>query len=189
MKRFTFWVAAVVMFSAAAMAQETTAARAPRILIAYFSYTNNTKTMAEEIQRTVGGDLFRIEARNPYPSDHQQTVNRARSELNGNQRPALASTFTQEVMSQYDVIFLGYPNWWHTMPTPVMAFLEQFDLSGKYIAPFCTHEGSGLGGSIRDLGTIAPNSTILQGLQVPGRSVGSARNTVTSWLRTLNLVQ
>jgi flavodoxin len=92
-----------------------------------------------------------------------------------------------ENMDDYDVVFLGYPNWWGTMPTPVFTFLEDYDFSGKTIVPFCTHEGSGLGHSEKDLAKMCPTATVLKGLAINGSSVGSAKNSVSKWLEKFDL--
>lgn len=159
----------------------------PKVLVAYFSHTNNTKGMAEELHSQVGGTLFRIVPQNPYPSVHRDTERVSRNELDNNLRPKLAATISPEEMSTYDIIFLGFPNWWTTMPMPLFTFLEQYDLSGKTVIPFCTHGGSGLGSSTRDLAKLVPNSTILQGLAIQERSLSNARSEITNWLHSLGL--
>jgi flavodoxin len=90
-------------------------------------------------------------------------------------------------MPSYDVIFLGYPNWYGTMPMPVFTFLEEYNLSGKTIVPFCTHEGSGLGRSVTDIRKMCPQSTVLEGLAIRGSDVKDAQNEVTGWLRDIGM--
>jgi flavodoxin len=85
-------------------------------------------------------------------------------------------------MDQYDTIILGYPNWWGTFPMAVFTFLEEYDFSGKTILPFCTHEGSGLGGSERDIRKLCPEAKVLPGLAIRGGSVKNAAETIKSWL-------
>jgi flavodoxin len=189
MIRLLVIVTCILAVSAFAFAQEAQAQRAPRILIAFFSHTNNTRAVAEEIQRQVGGDLFHITTKTPYPSNHQQTVQMARNERDRNSRPELATTIPVEVMQQYDVIFLGYPNWWMTMPMAVRTFLDQYDLSGKHIVPFCTHEGSGLSNTVNELREMFPQANVLQGLAVNGRMASRAQNDVTSWLHALRFIR
>ena len=166
-----------------------------KCLIAYFSrpgnnYVNgnivnlpvgNTEVIAKMIQEMTGGDLFHIEAVNAYPEDYTETTDVAQEELRTNARPKL--TRHLETMASYDVIFLGYPNWWGTMPMPVFTFLEEYDFSGKTIAPFCTHEGSGLGRSVSDIRKMCPKSTVLEGLAIRGGDVKNARGEVAGWLR------
>lgn len=157
----------------------------PNILIVHFSKTGNTKAVAERIQALVGGDLFQVATKKAYPEDYRETTRVARVEQDNDERPELAAAMPAEDMQRYDVVFVGYPNWWGTMPMALFAFLEQYDLSGKTIVPFCTHEGSGLGRGPADIKKLCPDSTVLQGLAVRGGSVGSAQNEVADWLRQL----
>ena len=85
-------------------------------------------------------------------------------------------------MDDYEVIYLGYPNWWGTFPMAVFTFLESYDFSGKTIIPFCTHEGSGIGSSERDIKKLCPDAKVLTGLAIRGGSVKSADSIIKSWL-------
>jgi len=168
-----------------------------KCLIAYFSRSGNnyvsgnivnlpvgnTEVVAKMIQELTQGDLFHIEAVNAYPEDYTETTEVAKQELRTNARPKLTSHL--ESMASYDVIFLGHPNWWGTMPMPVFTFLEEYDFSGKTIASFCTHEGSGLGRSVSDIRKMCPKSTVLEGLAIHGGSVNHAKDTVSGWLGEL----
>ena len=170
-----------------------------KCLIAYFSrpgnnYVNgkivnltvgNTEVVAKMIQEMTEGDLFHIEAVNAYPKDYTETTEVAQQELRTNARPKLSRHL--ESMASYDVIFLGHPNWWGTMPMPVFTFLEEYDVSGKTIVPFCTHEGSGQGRSVSDIRKMCPQSTVLDGLAIRGGDVKNAQNEVSGWLRELGL--
>lgn len=152
-----------------------------KILIAYFSHSGNTRAIAEEIHKSVGGDLFEIATVKPYPRDYNTVVDIARREQNAHSRPSL--TAKVDSMAAYDVVFIGYPNWWGTMPMAVFNFLEQYDFSGKTILPFCTHEGSGLGRSEADLARLCPKATLSKGLVIRGSVVKSAQGEVANWLR------
>ena len=168
-----------------------------RCLIAYFSrpgknYVNgsivnlpvgNTEVVAMTISDMTGGDLFRIEPVKAYPEDYTETTEVAKEELNARARPKLARRVGS--MDSYDRIILGYPNWWGTMP--VFTFLEENDPAGKTIAPFCTHEGSGLGHSITDLRKPCPRSTVLEGLAIRGGDVSNTDSAVTGWLREIGM--
>ena len=90
-------------------------------------------------------------------------------------------------MGSYHVVFVGYPNWWGTIPRPVATFFSEYDFSGKTVVPFCTHEGSQLGRSVPDIKKLCPQSTILDGLAVRGSDVKNAQNEVSGWLRELGL--
>ncbi len=155
------------------------------VLIAYFSKTGNTETIANMIASLTGGDLFKVETVVPYPDDYDETVDIAKEEQDNDARPELSTHV--ENMEQYDVIYLGYPNWWGTMPQAMFTFLEEYDFSGKTIIPFCTHGGSALGRSEGDIASLAPDAALLDGLAVRGSSVDSAQGTVEEWLDGLGL--
>lgn len=169
-----------------------------KCLVAYFSRAGNnyvsgkivnlpvgnTKVVAGMIREITGGDVFRIDTVKSYPRDYTATTNVAKKELNDNSRPGLSSHV--ENMESYNVIFLGYPNWWGTMPMPVFTFLEEYDLSGKTIVPFCTHEGSGLGRSEKDISKLCPKATLLKGLAVHGSHVSAAKKDVEGWLELIS---
>ncbi|WP_018885753.1 flavodoxin [Paenibacillus massiliensis] len=156
-----------------------------KILIAYFSISGNTETIANQIQETVGGDIFKIETVVPYPADYDALTDQAQQEQNDNYRPELANQVDN--LESYDVIFLGYPNWWGTIPMALFTFLEENDLSGKTIVPFTTHDGSGFGRSIADIEKLSPQSTIVDGFSVRGRSADSAQEDVAEWLADLGI--
>jgi flavodoxin len=171
----------------------------PKCLIAYFSRpgnnyvggsimnlpVGNTEVVAKMIREMTGGDLFHIEPVNAYPADYTETTEVAKKELQTKARPKL--THSVKDIASYDLIFLGYPNWWGTMPMLVFTFLEGYDLSKKTIAPFCTHEGSGLGHSIADIRKVCPHSTVLDGIAIRGSDVKNAQDIVTGWLRQIGI--
>jgi flavodoxin len=168
-------------------------------LIAYFSRKGNnyvggsivnlpignTEVIAKKIQELTGSDMFRIKTVKSYPDDYTEATSVARKELSENARPEL--TGTVDDMDSYDVIYLGYPNWWGTMPMAVFTFLESYDFSGKTIIPYCTHEGSGIGGSERDIKKLSPNAKVLSGLAIKGGSVGGADKGLANWLKKLGM--
>jgi flavodoxin len=156
-----------------------------RIIVAYFSWSGNTRKIANQIHKVVGGDLFEIVSVDKYPSDYDETVKQARRELDAGHSPKLVHEV--ENLGSYDVVFIGYPNWWGTIPRPVVSFLSKCDSPGKTIAPFCTHEGSRLGRSVQDIARLCPRSTVLEGLAVQGGEVGSAQNRVSEWLRRIGV--
>jgi flavodoxin len=149
-------------------------------LIAYFSHSGNTETIARYVHDHVGGELFRISAVKQYPSDYDAVVEVASVELHANARPELVQMVGST--EPYDVVYLGYPNWWSTMPMPVFTFLEQGDWAGKTIWPFCTHNGSSLGRSVQDIKRLCPRSTVLDGLAIRGSNAKSSKKTVLAWL-------
>ncbi|MCZ0860093.1 flavodoxin [Methanocorpusculum sp. MG] len=159
---------------------------APKILIAYFSRTGNTETIANMIAEETSGTLFEIVPEVSYPEDYTECTEIARQEQNDNARPALATHV--ENMNEYDVVFVGYPIWWGTMPMMMFTFLEEYDLDGKTIVPFCTSGGTGLGRSVTDIRTLCPNATIADGFTVGGSSAADARDRVADWIADLDLV-
>jgi flavodoxin len=140
----------------------------------------NTEVVAGMIQRMIGGDLFKIDTVKPYPTDYHEATDVAKVELRENARPELTDSVSN--MERYDIIYLGYPNWWGTMPMPVFSFLESYEFAGKIIAPFCTHEGSGMGRSERDITNVCPESHLLSGLAIRGSSVRDSENVVVDWM-------
>ncbi len=158
-----------------------------KILVVYFSHTGNTREIANQIHKRVGGDIFEIQSVDPYPTDYDTVVKQARKELDSGYKPALKSKI--ENLGSYDVIFIGYPNWWGTFPAPVRTFLSSDDFSGKVIVPFCTHEGSGLGKSVGDIVKLCPKSKLLNGLAIRGSTVKTASDKVSEWLRKINMTK
>jgi flavodoxin len=145
----------------------------------------NTEVVANMIQKITGGDMFHIESVTAYPKDYTETTEVAKNELRAKARPKLTGQIDN--VKGYDVIFLGYPNWWGTMPMPVYTFLESYDLSGKNIVPFCTHEGSGMGHSEKDIAKACPKATVLEGIAIHGTSASSAVSNVSSWIDKLSI--
>jgi flavodoxin len=153
----------------------------------YFSHSGNTREIANQIHKSVGGDIFEIQSVKPYPSNYDAVVKQAKQELESGYKPALKTKI--ENIESYDVVFMGYPNWWGTIPRPVVTFLSEYDLSGKTIVPFCTHGGSRLGRSVTDISKLCPKSTVLDGLVVRGNNVKTAQNEVSEWLRKIKMMQ
>jgi flavodoxin len=155
------------------------------ILVAYFSHSGNTREIANQIHKSVGGDIFEIQAVEPYPHDYDAVVEQARKELDSGYKPALKTKM--ENIKSYDLVFIGYPVWWGTFPAPVKTFLSEYDFSGKTIAPFCTHEGSSLGRSAADISKLCPKSALLNGVAIRGSVVKTAQNKVAEWLREIKI--
>lgn len=143
----------------------------------------NTEVIARKIQALTGGDFFHIDTVKAYPLDYKETTVVAWDELRNNARPELSGAVRN--MDGYGVIFLGYPNWCGTFPMAVFTFLESYDFSGKTIYPFCTHEGSGIGRSERDIQKLCPGSRVGKGIAIRGSSVAEADQVVRAWLNEL----
>ena len=169
-------------------AQSAKSGNDKKALIVYYSLRNgNTRVIAEQIQKQVGGDIFRIETVNAYPAQYNDVTTQAKEELQSGYRPPLKTKVTN--FEQYDIICLGSPNWWNTIATPVMTFLESYNFEGKTIVPFITHEGSRLGASVNDIKKMAPKATVLRGLPIRGGSVNNAAPDVERWLKELGMVK
>jgi flavodoxin len=158
-----------------------------KILIVYFSRTGNTRTMARLISEKVGGDLIELQVVEAYPEDYEAVKERAMQELNTGLKPELKTKVGN--LGAYDVIFVGTPIWWGTISAPVKSFLSEYDLSGKTIVPFITHQGSFLGRSVSDIKALCPRSTLQDGLAVWGKDAKTSQNEVAAWVRGLRLKQ
>lgn len=154
-------------------------------LIAYFSWSGNTEQMAQMIQTETGGDLFEIEPATPYTDDYNTLLDVAQQEQANNARPELASQV--ENWDSYDVVFVGYPDWWSDAPMLIYSFLEAYDWEGKTLVPFCTSGGSGFGRSLDKLPDSAPGANILEGLHVSGSRVDGSSEEIAAWIGGLNL--
>ena len=143
----------------------------------------NTQRAAEMIQEAVGGELFQIRQQEPYSADYRTCVDQARRDWQEKARPALAAF--PDSLEGYDDIYLGYPNYCGTMPMAVYTFLEHYDFTGKLICPFCTHEGSGLSQTERDIRKAAPGATVTRGLAIHGSHVDEAAPALTRWVKEM----
>ena len=164
------------------------------ILIAYYSRKGknyyggqiielnegNTEVVAKKIQALTGGDLFEIKPVKDYPTDYNETTKVAMEELRTKARPKLLEY--PESIGDYDLIFLGYPNWWGTMPMPVYTLLDEFKWKGKRIIPFCTHEGSGLSNSVNDIRKTCCGAEVDKGLSLYGHEVNESMNKIEDWI-------
>lgn len=144
----------------------------------------NTAQMAEWIWQRTGGDLFSITVTEPYSSDYDECLDRAADEKAENARPELVNHIDN--MDDYDVVFLGFPNWWYTAPMAVFSFIEEYDLSGKTVVPFCAHGTGGLAASVRDITAALPDSAeVLDPIGVYRADISSAETAINEWLDNL----
>lgn len=142
--------------------------------------------MASFIHAAAGGDLVRIETLHPYPEEYRATTRQAREELDSGFKPPITTKIAN--LASYDVVFVGSPCWWATIAPPVITFLAENDLAGKTVVPFMTHKGSGLGRTQAHVESLCPKSKVLKGLAIWGDDVGSSKDDVMAWLRTMGLV-
>lgn len=141
----------------------------------------NTEKVANMISEITGADLFKIEQKEAYSADYQECIAEAKKDLQENKRPEVLNL--PDNLDVYDEIYLGYPNYWGTMPMAVYTFLENYDFSGKKIHPFCTHEGSGLSGTEKDIQKAAKGAKVEKGLAIHGSSVDNAKHAVEKWVK------
>lgn len=140
----------------------------------------NTEIVAGMIQKLTGADIFKVEPIQPYSKNYNECIAQAQADQNRNARPELKNY--PESLEQYDTIYLGYPNYWGTMPMVLFTFLERFDFNGKTIKPFCTHEGSGMGHSVEDIKKLCPTAIVEKGLALHGGSVEKSEKELDKWI-------
>ena len=166
-------------------------------IVIYFSHTGenysvgnitvgNTAKVAKEIAAQTGAPTWEIKEADEYSkTSYNDCVSRAKKEKQQNARPAFVGEAPD--LSQYDTIFLGYPNWWADAPMVVYTFLDKAKIDGKTILPFCTHEGSGLGSTARSLAKAYPKAKVeLKGLALYGhvaqKEPDAVKSAVAKWL-------
>ena len=137
-----------------------------RILIVYLSRTNNTKAVAEIIQKNVGGKLVALELKKPYPENYRQIVAQVVRENETGYLPPLKTKI--ESIEKYDVLFIGFPTWDMQMPPPMKSFLHEYDLGGKTVIPFNTNAGYGVGSGFQTVKELCSNSKVLKGISIKG---------------------
>ena len=171
-----------------------------KTLIAYFSRADenyfggsmryievgNTEVAVGKIRELIDADVFKIEMVKPYSKAYMTCIDEAKADLRAKARPELVSI--PESIKEYDTIILAYPNYWGTMPMAVFTFLEKFDFSGKTILPLCTNEGSGMGGSERDIAKGCPGASLAKGLSISGSSVAGSKPQIEKWLKSNGLL-
>ena len=171
-----------------------------KILVAFFSHTGenyavgnitkgNTHIIAEMIAEATSGRLFEIEPVKEYPKSYDACIDVAKKEKGRGERPAIKNDIAVE---DYDIIFIGYPNWWGDMPMPVYTFIEKHQWAGKTVIPICTHEGSGLSGTEKYIANACKSAKVEKGLAVKGATAQNkqeqARMAVAQWLERMRLL-
>lgn len=181
--------------------QENAPQTSGNILVAYFSWADNAiladdvdavaspsvippgnvQQLAGWVQEETGGDLFPIQVTEPYSSDWDECLDRANQERRDDARPELEESV--ENLSDYDTVFLGYPNWWYGVPMPLLTFLEENDLSGKQVYLFCSHGTGGLAGSVEIITEAAPDAEISDNIfDCYEEDASSSREEIQSWV-------
>lgn len=169
-----------------------------KTLVAFFSRADenysvgyikkgNTHIVAEMIAAETEADMFHIETVNPYPANYNECIEVAKREKQSKARPEIKGDVRVE---DYDVIFLGYPNWWGEMPMAVYTFIEKHNWQNKIVIPFCTHEGSGLSGTERRIQSACEGATVMKGIAIRGYTAQNeqetTRKTVLTWIKGFN---
>lgn len=122
--------------------------------------------MARIIAEATGGELFSIRTTTPYPDSYNATVSVGRTEKDEGIRPDLSTHI--EDLSRYDIVFVGFPNWWYGMPMAMYSFFEEYDFGGKTIIPFCTSGGSAFSDTIDEIRDLEPDAVVREGLHIGG---------------------
>lgn len=141
----------------------------------------NTEVIAEYIKDIVGADIFKVGTIIEYPYNYKECIDIASKEKKQDIRPELKKYLDN--IDNYEVIYIGYPNWWGTMPMAMMSLLEKLNFSGKIVMPFCTHEGSGMGNSETDIKNICRGAEIKSGLAIQGSMVNKSKEKVEKWIK------
>lgn len=201
---------AITSFPCSIFATENETSSDNNILIAYFTWADNTEVenpdeidvdastsasvlapgnaamMAQWIQEETGGDLFSIQVTEPYSSDYDTCLDRAADEKAEDARPELKTHV--ENMNDYNIVFLGFPNWWYTIPMAIHSFVEEYNFSGKTVIPFVTHGTGGLANCINDLTDALPESTqVLEPIGVYRDDVKDAQPEIQQWISNLGI--
>jgi len=155
------------------------------ILIAYYSWSGNTRAIAELIERKTGGTLFEIQPVQPYTTDYGAVVAQAKEEIQTGFRPELKAV---PELTSYKFVFLGTPIWWHTMAPPLAAFIDCFDLKEKNVVPFHTHGGGGVSEYENDIIKMCPNSTVTKGFGTYNRGGSETEAKMSTWLSDIGIV-
>jgi flavodoxin len=150
-------------------------------MIIFYSWGGNTKTIASQIHQKVGADLIELELIKPYSTTYNTCLDEAKRDQANQARPELKTRIAN--IEQYDTVFIGYPNWWASIPMPIATLLESYDFSGKTIIPFCSHGGGRLGQSVTDIAKLVPKATIKEALSVHYGGGSSLSRDIDAWLR------
>ena len=177
--------AALLLISMSAFAQKSKA------IVIFFSHAGenysvgnikvgNTKIVADYISEITGADQFEVVAVKSYDMPYNKLIDVAKKEQQAGEKPAFKGKIDN--LADYDIVFVGTPIWWGTFPQVMFTFFDTYDLSGKKVYPFSTHEGSGLGSIVRDLRRIYPKADIQKGFSIYGHQVRTGKDKVIKWL-------
>ena len=142
--------------------------------------TGSTQYIASIISETTGSDLFEIKTVHTYPGSHKALIDAAKKEIDSNARPKLATHIRN--LDDYNVVFVGFPNWWYDMPMPLYSFFDEYDFSGKTIIPFCTHGGSRFSDAIKTIRKLEPKASVSYGYSISRDRVDDSKESILKWL-------
>ena len=145
----------------------------------------NTQYAASIISEATGSDLFEIKTTHTYPGSHKALIDAAKKEIDNNARPELATHIGN--LGVYEVVFVGFPNWWYDMPMPLYSFFNEYDFSGKTIIPFCTHGGSRFSGAIKTIRELEKDATVLDGYAIARDKVAGSEDGILKWLEQIGM--
>lgn len=154
--------------------------QAKKTLVVYYSYTDDTRRLANMIHETVGGDVFEIQPLELYPSDYDAAFAQGRKEVEERFKPPLKNKI--ENIDEYSTIYVGSPIWFDTIAPPVVSFLSGHSLAGKTIIPFFTYDGNGTGESVEETARLSPNAKVAGGFSIKRNEVAKAQETINKWL-------
>ena len=154
-------------------------------IISNGKHYGNTEYIAHLISEATGGDLFAIKTERTYPTPQKALIDAAKTEAEAKQRPKLTTHIKN--LKDYDIIFVGYPNWWYDMPMGIYTFFDEYDFSGKTVIPFVTHGGSRFSQSVETIAGIEKNAKVIKGPSVASRNVPEAKESIVKWLERQGL--
>lgn len=167
--------------------QPTESVSDKKVLIAYFSHTGNTRTIAGYIHEMVKSDLVEIKTSEAYTDDYDTLLAQIREEVASGYCPPLDTHI--DSIDAYDVVFVGYPIWVETAAPPMRTFLTTYNLAGKTVIPFCTSGTSSAEASYRLVRSLCPQSTVLEGIQIRRGTYDTAYERVAEWLQKIQMVE
>lgn len=166
---------------AASNSKETSA----KSLVVYFSWGGNTRNVAKSIQKQTNSDLFELAPATPYSKNYNTVLDEAKKEQRDDARPKIKDTIKN--IADYDVVYVGFPNWWGDMPMILYSFFDLYDLSGKTVAMFCTSGGSGLSGCVGKVKKLEPKAVVTTGLHIGSDDADNPDEDVKKWLQKINV--
>lgn len=178
--------ALVVYFSVPETDGVDTSSGASRI-ISDGKIMGNTQYIASVIGEATGSALFELKTAHTYPGSHKGLLDATKAEIDNNVRPELATHIQN--FNDYDIFFVGFPNWWYDMPMPLYSFFDKYDFGGKTIIPFCTHGGSRFSGAVKTIRNMEKDAIVLDGYAVARDLVGEAKPDVLNWLEKIGMLK